>query len=177
MQWDDTKNAGFSTAHSTCYFRCGLCQQERQDKTIAQSVICHAQTRPHTAEAIMLDTTNPPALSRMPKGSAGHRSILVVLKLHHRAKNSFIRHPEGPSAPDRYPHTLASDTSLEHQSSLTGITLPAYRLGREPEIDKTTQRVYASYRCEARSSGRRIASKCEDVSRFVVFWASHSFIS
>lgn len=74
----------------------------------------------------MLDVTNPSVLSYVRKGSAGHPSILVVLNFTSEQKTiSFDVQKE--RLPGREVSTLlASDTALEHQSSLTGIALPPY---------------------------------------------------
>jgi alpha-glucosidase len=147
MQWDDRKKAiQYRTDHLvTC--RYGLCQQERQGRTdqsgiasqlgIENSLPCGTDPTLHEGDTIMLDTTNPSALSYVRKGSAGHPSIFVVLNFTAVLKTISLdiqkdHLPRG----DVHTH-LVTDASLEHQTSLTGITLPATPFGsREPEIEK-----------------------------------------
>jgi alpha-glucosidase len=137
MQWDDTKNAGFSTAQTTWlpvaadYITKNVkAEQSNPDSLLNwhRKLIAMRRTDPTLREGdtIMLDTTNRSVLSYIRKGSDDHPSILVVLNFTGERKVISF-----DTRRDRLPGSeaqtlLASDASLEHQTSLTRIALPAY---------------------------------------------------
>lgn len=136
MQWDDTKNAGFSTAQTTWlpvaadYVTKNVKTERDNPESLLnwhRKLIAMRRTNPtlREGETIMLDTTNPSVLSYVRKGGTGHPSILVVMNF---TGNTEIVSFDGQKdlIPGKASTLLASDISLAHQTSLNGIALPAY---------------------------------------------------
>lgn len=136
MQWDDTKNAGFSTAATTWlpvaadYVTKNVETEKADPNSLLnwhRKLIAMRRTNPALREGqmIMLDRTNPSVLSYVRKGAAGHPSVLVALNFTGSPKTiSFDAKKD--NIPGKASTLLASDSSLEHQTSLTGIELPPY---------------------------------------------------
>jgi alpha-glucosidase len=136
MQWDDTRNAGFSTAQTTWlpvaadYVSKNVAAEKSNPDSLLnwhRKLIAMRRADPalREGEMVMLDPTNPSVLSYVRKGTSGHPYILVAM--------NFTASPKTISfdpAKDNIPGTahtlLASHHSLEHQTTLNEIALPAY---------------------------------------------------
>ena len=136
MQWDDTKNAGFSTAQTTWlpvaadYVTKNVETEKANPDSLLnwhRKLIAMRRTNPalREGEMIMLDKTNPSVLSYLRKGTAGHSSVLVALNFTASSKIVSFDAKKDKIA-GKASTLLASHRSLEHQTSLTGIALPPY---------------------------------------------------
>lgn len=137
MQWDDTANAGFSVAQTTWlpvaadYVTKNVKAEQSNPGSLLnwhRKLIAMRRTDPTLNEGatVMLDVTNPSVLSYLRKGSAGHPSILVVLNFTGEQKTISFDAQKERLHGGEVNTLLASDSSLDHQSSLTGIALPPY---------------------------------------------------
>lgn len=137
MQWDDSKNAGFSTADTTWlpvaldYKTVNVKTEEAESTSLLnwhKQLIAMRKNDPtlRDGKMVMLDRDNPSVLSYVREGVAGHPAILVAL--------NFTAEPQTISFDLKSANvsgtsikTLITDApSLEQTSSLSGITLPPY---------------------------------------------------
>jgi alpha-glucosidase len=137
MQWDDSKNAGFSAAASTWLpvaadYTTKNAKAEQADPNSLfnwyKQLIAMRKNNPTLRDGsmTMLDVTNPSVLSYVRNSVSGHPPILVVLNFTGTTQTvSFDTRRD--HLPSRKVHTLlTSAPALEQQSSLTHIELPPY---------------------------------------------------
>jgi alpha-glucosidase len=137
MQWDDSHNAGFSTAASTWlpvaddYKTKNVKAQQDDPNSLFnwyRQLIAMRKIDPTLRDGsmTMLDQTNPSVLSYLRNSVAGHPPILVVL--------NFTGTPQTVSFDPHRDHLLSgkartlltSAPALEQQSDITHIELPPY---------------------------------------------------
>ncbi|MBV8672684.1 MAG: alpha-glucosidase [Acidobacteriaceae bacterium] len=137
MQWDDSKNAGFSTADVTWlpvapnYKTVNVKKEEPEEASLLnyyKELIKMRANNPALREGAltMLDPTNPNVLSYLRKGSAGSPSVLVSL--------NFTAQPQtvsldlaGTGVTGNNVKTLLTDSpSLQSTTSLNHIELPPF---------------------------------------------------
>lgn len=137
MQWDDSHNAGFSTAASTWlpvaadYKTKNVKAQQDDPNSLFnwfRQLIAMRKTDPTLRDGsmTMLDQTNPSVLSFLRNSVAGHPPILVVLNFTGTPQTvSFDPHRD--HLPSGKAHTLlTSAPALKQQSDITHIELPPY---------------------------------------------------
>ena len=136
MQWNDSKNAGFSTAQTTWlpvaadYTRVNVKSEESEpDSLLNWYKQLIALRRNNTAlrdgNMVMLDQTNPSVLSYLRKGIAGSPSVLVSVNCTAQSQTVTLD-PAKYGDHGKKVSTLMTDAaSLKEQSSLT-ITLPPF---------------------------------------------------
>ena len=136
MQWDDSKNAGFSTANTTWlpvapdYPTKNVKVEESEPGSLLvwyKQLIAMRQTDPtlRDGDMVMLDATNPSVLSYLRKGVAGHPSILVALNCTDQPQTITLDAGNAGAHGTTVSTLLTDVDSLKQQSSLT-ITLPPY---------------------------------------------------
>jgi alpha-glucosidase len=137
MQWDDSKNAGFSTADVTWlpvapnYKTVNVKSEEPEPASLLnwyKELIKMRANNPalHDGALTMLDPANPNVLSYLRKGPAGSPSIVVAL--------NFTAQPQtvsldlaGTGVPGSSVKTLMTDTpSLQSATNFTHIELPPF---------------------------------------------------
>jgi len=136
MQWDSSKNAGFSTSGTTWlpvtanYIGRNVKEQESDPNSLLnwyKQLISMRKTNPalRDGEMVMLDETNPSALSYLRKGVNGSPSVLVSVNLSGQPQTVTLN-PENYGEHRQKAGTLLTNAdSLKQQSSLT-ITLPPF---------------------------------------------------
>ncbi|WP_263365248.1 glycoside hydrolase family 13 protein [Edaphobacter bradus] len=136
MQWDNSKNAGFSMADSTWlpvaanYETKNVKAEESNPDSLLnwhKQLITMRRNDPalRHGNMIMLDETNPSVLSYIRSDVAGHHSILVALNCTAQQQTVTLD-PGRAGVHGAKVSTLLTDApSLNQQSSLT-ITLPPY---------------------------------------------------
>jgi len=137
MQWDDSRDSGFSTAASPWlplaadYPGKNVQAQQNDPESMLhwyRRLIKLRKTVPalRSGQMVMLDVTHPSVLSYLRSAPAGHPSVLVALNFTSQAQT--VRFDAGK---DRLPtasvHTLLTSTpSLDRQSTVNSIELPPY---------------------------------------------------
>ncbi len=136
MQWDDSKNAGFSTASTTWlpvapdYPIKNVKVEENEPGSLLmwyKQLIAMRKTDPtlRDGDMVMLDATNPSVLSYLRKAVAGHSSILVALNCTGQPQTVTLDAGKAGAHGTTVSTLLTDVDSLKQQSSLT-ITLPPY---------------------------------------------------
>jgi alpha-glucosidase len=136
MQWDDSKNAGFSTANATWlplaadYTSKNVKVEQNEPGSLLtwhKQLIAMRKSNPALRDGsmVMLDENNPSVLSYARNAAAGHSAVLVALNFSDQ-QQTITLDPNGHGIPGKQVSTLLTDTdSLKAQSSLT-ITLPPF---------------------------------------------------
>jgi alpha-glucosidase len=137
MQWNDSKNAGFSTASSTWlpvapdYPTRNVEAEQNNPQSLLnwyRQLIAIRKTDPtfRDGQMEMLDVTNSSVLSYVRRGTHGNHSILVVLNFTDTPQTiSFDAHKD--NLPVSEVQTLfTSVPSLSQQSSVENIVLPPF---------------------------------------------------
>jgi alpha-glucosidase len=134
MQWDDSKNAGFSTASATWlpvaanYTSKNVKVEQNEPGSLLtwhKQLIAMRKSNPALRDGsmVMLDENNPSVLSYA--RNAGHPAVLVALNFSDQ-QQTITLDPNGHGISGKQVSTLLTDTdSLKAQSSLT-ITLPPF---------------------------------------------------
>ena len=137
MQWNDSKNAGFSTADKTWlpvasdYKTVNVQTEQGEPSSLLnwyKHLIDMRAKRPtlRDGEQIMLDTANPNVLSYIRKGVDGSPSIVVALNFTAQPQTISL-HPKKDGVKTTAVKTLlTNDPSLESTSSLEKIVLPPF---------------------------------------------------
>lgn len=136
MQWDSSKNAGFSAAASTWLpvapdFKTVNVRVESAEPDSLLNWYKHllAMRREIPAlregEVIMLDATNPSVLSYVRKGPVGAPSVLVALNFTAQAKTVSLDLKAAGLAAVRV-KTLATNEAALGKTSATSMTLPPF---------------------------------------------------
>jgi alpha-glucosidase len=137
MQWDTSKNAGFSTAEETWLpvapnYKTVNVQVETPvpDSLLNwyKQLIEMRATDPALREGslTMLDRTNPNVLSYVRKGSAGSPSVVVALNFTAQPQTISLNLAGTGVTGNNVKTLLTDDASLQSTTSLTGITLPPF---------------------------------------------------
>ncbi len=137
MQWDTSKNAGFSTADETWLpvapnYKTVNVQVETPvpDSLLNwyKQLIEMRATNPALREGslTMLDRTNPNVLSYVRKGSAGSPSVVVALNFTAQPQTISLNLAGTGVTGTNVKTLLTDDASLQSTTSLTGITLPPF---------------------------------------------------
>ena len=137
MQWDTSKNAGFSTADVTWLpvapnYKTVNVQVETPDqasllnwyKQLIEMRATNAALR--EGPLTMLDRTNPNVLSYVRKGSAGSPSVVVALNFTAQPQTISLNLAGTGVTGTDVKTLLTDDPSLQSTTSLSGITLPPF---------------------------------------------------
>jgi len=137
MQWDDSKNAGFSTAvapwlpvapdYTTVNVKT---EQSKPDSLLNWNKRLIAMRRKdptlRDGKQVMLDETNPSVLSYVREGVGGSPAIVVTLNFTGEEQTVSLD-PETAALSGKTVSTLITDApSLKQTTSLHNITLPPY---------------------------------------------------
>ena len=137
MQWDTSKNAGFSTADETWLpvapnYKTVNVQVETPvpDSLLNwyKQLIEMRATNPALREGslTMLDRTNANVLSYVRKGSAGSPSVVVALNFTAQPQTISLNLAGTGVTGNNVKTLLTDDASLQSTTSLSGITLPPF---------------------------------------------------
>jgi alpha-glucosidase len=137
MQWDTSKNAGFSTADETWlpvapnYKTVNVQVEDAASDSLLnwyKQLIQMRATNPALREGplTMLDRTNPNVLSYVRKGSAGSPSVVVALNFTAQPQTISLNLTGSGVTGTNVKTLLTDDASLRPTTSLTGITLPPF---------------------------------------------------
>jgi alpha-glucosidase len=137
MQWDTSKNAGFSTADETWlpvapnYKTVNVQVEDAASDSLLnwyKELIQMRATNPALREGplTMLDRTNANVLSYVRKGSAGSPSVVVALNFTAQPQTISLNLAGTGVTGNNVKTLLTDDASLRSTTSLTGITLPPF---------------------------------------------------
>jgi alpha-glucosidase len=137
MQWDNSKNAGFSTSNTTwlpappSYHTTNAKMEENQPNSLLnwhKQLIALRRTDPalRNGNMVMIDVNNPSVLSFIRQDAAGKPSILVSLNCTSQPQPLFVDPTYAKALGQSVQTVLTSDPSLQHVTSLSSITLPPY---------------------------------------------------
>jgi alpha-glucosidase len=137
MQWDDSKNAGFSVAATTWlpvaedYPTVNVKAQEGDPNSLLnwhKRLIAMRRSDPtlRDGKQVMLDETNPSVLSYVRVGEGGSPAIVVALNFTEEPQTISLD-PAKAGVSGKSVHTLITDaSSLEQTDRLEKMTLPPY---------------------------------------------------
>ena len=137
MQWDDAKNAGFSTAATTWlpvapdYTTVNVKTEEGEPDSLLnwnKKLISMRRKDPtlRDGKQVMIDETNPSVLSYVRKGVGGNPAIVVALNFTSEPQTVSLD-PKAAGVSGKTVSTLITDApSLKETTSLQNITLPPY---------------------------------------------------
>ena len=137
LQWDDSKNAGFSTADKTWlpvapdYPTKNVKVEENQPDSLLiwhKSLISMRAEDPtlRDGKMVMLDVNNASVLSYARASIAGQPSVIVALNFTAQPQTVSL-YPQTAGISGKTVKTLLTNApSLQNQSSLASITLPPY---------------------------------------------------
>jgi alpha-glucosidase len=137
MQWDTSKNAGFSTAAETWlpvapnYKTVNVKVEDSQPDSLLnwyKNLIEMRRTNPALRDGAltMLDATNPSALSYLRKGPAGSPSVVVALNFTAQPQTVSLDLTGTGVSGSHVKTILTDDPSLQSTTSLTHIVLPPF---------------------------------------------------
>jgi len=137
MQWDTSKNAGFSTADHTWlpvasnYKTVNVKVEEGEPDSLLnwyKKLMEMRATNPALREGslTMLDRTNPNVLSYVRKGPAGSPSVVVALNFTAQPQTISFKLAGTGVTGNTAKTLLTDDPSLESATGLTGIVLPPF---------------------------------------------------
>ena len=137
MQWDDSKNAGFSSAATTWlppaadYTTKNVKAELDQPDSLLnwyKQLLAMRRNNPavHDGEMLMLDKTNPSVFSFVRVGTPGHPSVVVALNCTAQPQTITLDTAAAGVSGTSVKTLLTSDPTLAGQASLTTITLPPY---------------------------------------------------
>jgi alpha-glucosidase len=137
MQWNDSKNAGFSTAGSawlpvaTDSSTKNVKAEESDPNSILnwyKHLIAMRKNDPtlRDGKMIILDEANPSVLSYVRQGVAGQPAVIVAVNCTAKPQTVSLN-PQPAGVSGKTVHTLLTDApSLQQQSDLSAIKLPPY---------------------------------------------------
>jgi alpha-glucosidase len=137
MQWNDTKDAGFSTADKTWlpvapdYKTVNVATEEGEPHSLLnwyKQLIAMRNSDPalRDGKETMLDDTNPSVLSYVRQGVAGSPSVVVELNFT-ASEQTVSLDPRKAGVTGTTVKTLLTDApSLEHANTLHNLVLPPY---------------------------------------------------
>jgi alpha-glucosidase len=137
MQWNASKDAGFSTAAATWlpvppdYTTVNVKAEEADPKSLLnwyKKLIELRRTNPALRDGAlhMLDPTNPNVLSYLRKGPAGSPSIVVALNFTAQPQTISLDLAGTGLTGNNVKTLMTDDASLESTTSLTSIVLPPF---------------------------------------------------
>jgi len=137
MQWDDSKNAGFSTADTTwlpvpaSYRATSVKAEEHEPNSLLnwhKQLIALRRKEPalRNGKMVMIDVNNPSVLSFIRQDAAGQPSILVSLNCTGQPQPLFVDQTYAKTLGKSAQTLLTSDASLQNVTALSEITLPPY---------------------------------------------------
>lgn len=137
MQWDDSNNAGFSTASSTWlpvaadYTAKNVKAEEGDPNSLLnwhKQLIAMRKNNPtlRDGKMEMLDRNNPSVLSYVRAGVAGQPAVVVALNFTAEPQTITLDPRTAEVSGDTVHTLLTNASSLDQQSSLADITLPPY---------------------------------------------------
>jgi alpha-glucosidase len=137
MQWDDSKNAGFSTADTTWlsippgYHTTSVKAEENEPNSLLnwhKQLIALRRTEPamRSGKMVMIDVNNPSVLSFIRQDAAGQPSILVSLNCTGQPQPLFVDPTYAKTLSKSVQTLLGSDPSLQNVTTLSAIILPPY---------------------------------------------------
>ena len=137
MQWDDSKNAGFSTANATWlpvppgHHMTNVKTEEDKPNSLLnwhKQLIALRRTEPalRNGKMVMIDVNNPSVLSYIREDAAGKQSILVSLNCTGQQQPLFADPTYAKTLGKSVQTLLTSDPSLQNVTALSTITLPPY---------------------------------------------------
>jgi alpha-glucosidase len=137
MQWDDAKDAGFSTAATTWlpvapdYTTVNVKTEEAEPDSLLnwnKKLIAMRREDPtlRDGKQVMIDETNPSVLSYVRKGVGGNPAIVVTINFTSEPQTVSLD-PKTAGVSGKTVSTLITDApSLKETTSLQNITLPPY---------------------------------------------------
>ena len=136
MQWNDSKNAGFTTADNPWlpvaadYPSVNVKVEENEPNSLLnwyKQLIAMRKTNPALRDGsmMMLDEANPSVLSYVRKGPSGSPSVLVSLNCTGQPQTVTLDPAKHEISGDKVSTLLTNADSLKQQSSLT-LILPPY---------------------------------------------------
>ena len=137
MQWDDSKNAGFSTADTTwlpvpsSYHTTSVKTEENEPNSLLnwhKQLIALRRTEPalRNGKMVMIDVNNPSVLSFIRQDATGKPSIVVSLNCTGQPQPLFADPAYAKTLGKSVQTLLTSDPSLQNATTLSAITLPPY---------------------------------------------------
>jgi alpha-glucosidase len=137
MQWDSSKNAGFSTADTTWlpvapdYKTVNVRTEESEPASLLnwhKQLIAMRRNDPtlRDGKMVMLDRNNPSVLSYVRKGVGGRPSIVVALNFTAEPQTISLNLKAANISGDSVRTLITDAPSLKQTSSLSNITLPPY---------------------------------------------------
>jgi alpha-glucosidase len=137
MQWNASKDAGFSTAASTWlpippdYTTVNVKAEEADPKSLLnwyKKLIELRRTNPALRDGAlhMLDPTNPNVLSYLRKGPAGSPSVVVSLNFTAQPQTVSLDLAGAGVISNHIKTLMTDDASLQSTTSLTNIVLPPF---------------------------------------------------
>lgn len=137
MQWDDSKNAGFSTADKTWlpvaadYRTVNVKAEEAEPTSLLnwyKQLIAMRRSDPalRDGKQIMLDDTNPSVLSYVREGVGGSPAIVVALNFTNKPQTVSLDPAKAGVSGSRVKTLITNSSSLENTTNLHSLTLPPF---------------------------------------------------
>ena len=137
MQWDDSKNAGFSDAATTWlpvppnYTTINVKTEESDPNSLLnwyKQLIAMRRSDPTLRDGrqVMIDESNPSVLSYVREGVAGHPSIVVALNFTDQPQTISLDPSKAKVSGKTVSTLLTNAPDLKQSTTLQNITLPPY---------------------------------------------------
>jgi len=137
MQWDDSKNSGFSDASATWlpvppnYATINVKTEESDPDSLLnwyKQLIAMRKNDPTLRDGrqVMLDDSNPSVLSYVREGVAGHPAVVVALNFTDQPQTISLDPGKAKISGKTVTTLLTNTTGLKQTNSLQNITLPPY---------------------------------------------------
>jgi len=137
MQWDDSKNAGFSEASSTWlpvpanFTKTNVKAEEIEPDSLLnwyKQLIAMRKNDPtfRDGKQVMLDESNPSVLSYVREGVAGHPAVVVALNFTAQPQTISLDTGKANVSGKTVTTILTNAPGLKQATSLQNITLPPY---------------------------------------------------
>ncbi|NYF50769.1 glycoside hydrolase family 13 protein [Tunturiibacter gelidoferens] len=137
MQWDDSKNAGFSESSTTWlpvpsnYSTINVKAEELEPDSLLnwhKQLISMRRDNPtlRDGKQVMLDESNPSVLSYVREGVAGHPAIIVALNFTDQPQTISLDPSKAKVSGNTVNTLLTNAPGLKQTTSLQNITLPPY---------------------------------------------------
>jgi alpha-glucosidase len=137
MQWDDSKNAGFSDSSTTWlpvppnYTTINVKAEESEPDSLLnwyKQLIAMRRDDPtlRDGKQVMLDELNPSVLSYVREGVAGHPAVVVVLNFTAQPQTISLDPGKANVSGKTVTTLLTNAPALKQSTSLQNITLPPY---------------------------------------------------
>jgi alpha-glucosidase len=137
MQWDDSKNAGFSDSSTTWlpvppnYTTINVKAEESEPDSLLnwyKQLIAMRRDDPtlRDGKQVMLDESNPSVLSYVREGVAGHPAVVVALNFTAQPQTISLDPGKANVSGKTVTTLLTNAPALKQSTSLQNITLPPY---------------------------------------------------